>query len=183
MPSLFSFLSADLKLPARGYGLKGLLIYCAFALSNAPTGQHNHSLGYSPRYTSHLFGVPTWSAAAESLGAPAPRDGDAAFPQRAELHPARRKSGVDVLHSQARFGLCHRTPSQQPPYSAHHALRYLFRSHESPLGCRDDSTIRLQRGRHEIGHHPIAASAPNRKRLALTAGDLDLQRGGLQCRT
>ncbi len=67
-----------------------------------------------PGYTSHLFGVPTWSAAAESLGAPAPRDGDAAFPQRAESHPARRKSGVDVLHSQARFGLCHRTPSQQP---------------------------------------------------------------------
>jgi len=29
----------------------------------------------------------------------------------------RRKSGVDVLRSQARFGLCHRTPSSNPTLS------------------------------------------------------------------
>jgi len=66
-------------------------------------------------------GFPTWSAVAACHGVARSaktegeaRAGDTAFPQRAEFPLARCKSGVDVLHSQARFGLCHRTPSQQP---------------------------------------------------------------------
>jgi hypothetical protein len=62
------------------------------------------------RYTSHPSDVPVLECGGRGEG----RAGDTAFPCAPESVPARRKSGVDVLHSQARFGLCHRTPNQQP---------------------------------------------------------------------
>ncbi len=63
-----------------------------------------------PRYTSPPSDVPVLECGGRGEG----RAGDTAFPCAPESVPARRKSGVDVLHSQARFGLCHRTPNQQP---------------------------------------------------------------------